>query len=128
MKKHIPSLIAFFTIIVNTALFQQANAQNKIAFIYNADSTIASSYDSLLTMYGFDVTLINQPDVPTFNFKPYQLLIAGPNSSNTWTKWYNQENADTVIKANKRILALGQYGAGLFKVMNLWINGGQTAS
>lgn len=109
-------------------LINQTQAQNKLAFIYQTDSTEASSYKIMLKAHGFETHLVELNDVANHDFSQEKLIISGSNSSDTWVSWGNDNLVATIKNTNKPIIAFCYGGSGLFTKMGLWNNGGMGAS
>jgi hypothetical protein len=105
-----------------------ASDTNKVAFVYNSDSTSAASYKSILTPYGFKVDLVEQSLVPTFDFSTYGVIIADEYSSDAQEyTWIDDAHVNSIKNSNKPIVGICFGGGALFSKIGLWGNNGQGA-
>ena len=85
--------------------------------VVQGNTNQTSAYKAFFTAYGFDGTFVNEADLPTFNFNPYDLILV----TQTCT-FYQFEQVDAVEKADKKILAVNQGGAILAGKMDKYAN------
>ena len=88
-------------------------------YVYQADTTAAGSFKTLLNLRGYDVDLVTLGTVANFDFSADQAIIiaddtAGPNG-------WDVQLAGILIGLNKYTIGLGDGGAAFFDVSQLSI-------
>src|SRR6476619_4198978 len=91
----------------------------RVAYIYQADTTAAGSFKTLLNLRGYDVDMVTLGTVANFNFSADQAIIIADDTSgpNGW----DVQLAGILIGLNKYTIGLGDGGAAFCDVSQLSI-------
>jgi hypothetical protein len=83
--------------------------KSKVAFLYDKDKDAAEAFKKLLDEAKLPTALIPVSDLGTADWKPYTLVVVGPDTRGAWAK-----AAAAVDEAKKPTLGLGEGGAAFF--------------
>jgi uncharacterized repeat protein (TIGR01451 family) len=99
-------------------------ANPRVAYVYQADTTAANSFKTLLNLRGYDVDLVTLGTVANFDFSADQAIIIADDTSgpNGW----DVPLAGILIGLNKYTIGLGDGGAAFFDVSQLNIGKSNT--
>ena len=101
------------------------NVRPRAVYLWNEDVDTALDYESLLEANGWVVDLMTLEEAPTADFRPYALILVGPETGYHYD-FDDKAAAATLAQWGTPILGLGEGGAALFSELNLFIDYGQT--
>lgn len=101
------------------------NVRPRLAYLWDDDEDTALDYLALLQDNGWVVDLVSLPEVISYNFNPYNVIVVGPDTG----YGYNFDDpaaAAALAQWNKPFLGLGSGGAALFQQFDLYTKYAQT--
>jgi hypothetical protein len=101
------------------------NVRPRAVYLWNEDLDTALAYEKLLEGHGWAVDLMTLAEVGAADFRPYALIIVGPETGHRYT-FDDPDAAGVLAQWDIPILGLGEGGAALFAELDLFINYGQT--
>ncbi|NOZ72794.1 MAG: hypothetical protein GXP38_12935, partial [Chloroflexi bacterium] len=101
------------------------NVRPRAVYLWNDDLDTALEYQALLQAHGWVIDLLRLEDVPGHDFRPYALIIIGPETGYRYD-FDDPAAAQTLGQWDKPFLGLGEGGAALFAEFDLFIGYGQT--
>jgi serine/threonine protein kinase len=110
-----------------------AQAQRRVAYIYNSDAGLANDYRSFLQSQGYAVDLVQMGAIFGTNFAPYKAILIGPETGNPISQYEtapwgdaSETQAQFISAAGKPVIGLGRGGSLYFQALGLFINWGQS--
>ncbi len=100
------------------------NVHPRAVYLWNEDLDTALDYKKLLEDNDWTVDLMTLAEVGTADFRPYSLIIVGPETGYRYT-FDDPDAAGVLAQWDIPILGLGEGGAALFSELDLFINYGQ---
>lgn len=92
----------------------------RVAYILSTDSSTANQYRTLLEGNGLAVSLINLAKMQATDFKPFSLIIIGPETGSGDT-WGDAAKVAQIRDSRKPVLGLGEGGYAFFGELKLAI-------
>ena len=110
------SMLFFIPAQPRTVSTQSSSYQ--LVYIYNTDLSVANSFKSQISTWGWSVELVNSSNLDNGNWSSYQLIILGYDTGYHYT-WSNSTQVSYLNNLNRSFLATGQGSLSFYSELHL---------